>query len=91
MASARYIYYSSCWKEWVEEVERDPGTNAFVKTPKRLFRWRPSGLDSDEVSSDKVTIVYVAQGHHLEAREPGVRGIWNEGGDEDQFREHMNT
>ena len=43
------------------------------------------------MNSDKVTIVYVAQGYLLEAREPGVRGIWNEGGDDDLFREHMKS
>ena len=31
----------------------------------------------------------MAEGYDLEAREQGVRGIWDEGGDEDLFREHI--
>ena len=54
---------------------------AWVKSTSRSSaRW-----DSDEPSSDKVTIACVAEGYDPEAREQGVRGIWDEGGDEEIF------
>ena len=33
----------------------------------------------------------MAKRYDLEAKEQGVRGIWDEGGDEDQFREHIES
>ena len=67
MASARYIIAAVAAvaaagkRKWNET----PGSNAFVKTPKRLFRWRLSRLDSAEARSDKVTNACVAEGYDL--------------------------
>ena len=33
----------------------------------------------------------MAKGYDPEAKEQGVRGIWDEGDDEDQFREHIES
>ena len=32
------LHCSNCWKERVEEMERDPGHDAVVKTQKEVFQ-----------------------------------------------------
>ena len=61
-------------------MERDSWIERFSQDPNEI-----------QASNDKVTLVYVAMGYDIEARQQGVREIWDEGGDDDLFREHMKS